>query len=379
MKKLVYFPLLLVALNSTAQQKDVYLFSGMDGLFELPDGSLTNFWSYGHNSQPMTFPAPLLEFDHGDTVNLHMRNLSPEAHTIHLHGLDVDQMNDGVPQTSFYVFQGDSATYSFVADQPGTFLYHCHVTTTLHLTMGMYGMLTVKYPGEMLFQNGPHYEKEYHYLASDLEVRVNDAPLQAFPFHKIKPDHFMINGLADEQIEEDTTMLLEVTAGQPIALRLGSMAYSKVKFIFPTGANAEVFMGDGRPLPSSFLTDELILYPGERFSVILTPDENMYGDIEVQYSNMLNKEYLGSNFIPVKDLGSPPDASEFVFPNPASEEVVINIGSEQEEISWYGVDGRLVARYRLTQGEHRVDLSGFAAGSYVVSSDNGSQQTLIIN
>ena len=108
-------------------------------------------------------------------------------------------------------------------------------------------------------------------------------------------------------------------------------------------------------------------------------DETMVKDIEVQYFNMLNKEHLGSNFIPVKDPGSPPDASEFVFPNRASKEVVINIGSEQEEISWYGIDGRLVARYRSTQGEHRIDLAGFAAGSYVVSSNNGSQQTLIIN
>ena len=86
-----------------------------------------------------------LTYTEGESVQLNFTNPSPESHH-HLHGLDVDQANDGVPGTSFLVTTGDDATYSFDADYPGTFLYHCHVTTTLHLTMGMYGMVLVTRP-----------------------------------------------------------------------------------------------------------------------------------------------------------------------------------------------------------------------------------------
>ena len=57
---------------------------------------------------------------------------------------------------------GDDATYSFDADYPGTFLYHCHVTTTLHLTMGMYGMVLVTRPDFTLFEGGPAYVEDDH-------------------------------------------------------------------------------------------------------------------------------------------------------------------------------------------------------------------------
>lgn len=377
-KSLGVFLIWICGITTNAQHDHRYMIARMDGFLPLPDGSTTNIWAYGYDGSGITLPGPHLQFNYGDTVSLHFRNPSPESHTIHPHGLDVDQVNDGVPQTSFYVMFGDSAIYSFVADEAGTFLYHCHVTTTLHLTMGMYGMISVNYPGDLLFQNGPHYDQEFHYLASDLEIRVNDAPLLAFPFHKIKPDHFMVNGLSGSQIEQDTSLHINVEAGESVALRLGSMAYSKVKFIFPQGSNTWVHMSDGRAIPDPYPTEEVLVYPGERFSVIMTPDETMYGDIEVQYFNMLNREYLGSNFIPVKDLGSEPLAPAFVTPNPANDEVLISIKADQEEISWYGTDGRLVARYNLAQGEHRIDLSRFAAGSYVLISDQGSQQKVII-
>ena len=171
----------ILQLQAKAQRVRFDLYSAMDGQMELSDGVFTNFWGYGFVGEEMTMPAPKLMVQTGDTVDVVMFNVSNESHTIHLHGLDVDQVNDGVPQTSFYVITGDSATYSFVAKYPGTYLYHCHVTTTQHLTMGMYGMLVVKEPGGVLYANGPAYQQERDFLFSDLEVRVNDDPMSSFP------------------------------------------------------------------------------------------------------------------------------------------------------------------------------------------------------
>ena len=148
------------------------LFSGMEGYTFLPDGTAIPIWGYGWVADGyITLPGPLLEYTEGESVQLNFTNPSPESHTIHLHGLDVDQANDGVPSTSFFVVTGGETTYEFEADHPGTFLYHCHVTTTLHLTMGMYGMILVNRPDMTLYEGGPGYSENAPLLFSDLEHR----------------------------------------------------------------------------------------------------------------------------------------------------------------------------------------------------------------
>ena len=136
MSKLYISLLLTCAIPHLALcQTNIYMISAMDGELLMENGNTTNFWGYGWQtqSQEIELPAPLLHFEEGEEVIMHMNNISPEAHTIHLHGMDVNQANDGVPQTSFQVMQNQSGEYSFTATHPGTYLYHCHVTTTLPL------------------------------------------------------------------------------------------------------------------------------------------------------------------------------------------------------------------------------------------------------
>ena len=169
------------------------LFSGMEGYTFLPDGTAIPIWGYGWVADGyITLPGPLLEYTEGESVQLNFTNPSPESHTIHLHGLDVDQANDGVPTTSFFVVTGGESTYEFEADHPGTFLYHCHVTTTLHLTMGMYGMILVNRPDMTLYEGGPGYSENAPLLFSDLELETNLNAVQSFPFHDIRTDVFMV-------------------------------------------------------------------------------------------------------------------------------------------------------------------------------------------
>ncbi len=156
------------------------MFTEMNGILTLDDGTELPMWGYGLLSEGyITLHGPFLEYETGDDVLLTFHNSSAEAHTIHLHGLDVDQANDGVPTTSFTVVQGQNGSYSFTTDKPGTFLYHCHVTTTLHLTMGMYGMILVRHPDGTLFEGGPTYHSDAPLLFSDLEIATNLTPVQS--------------------------------------------------------------------------------------------------------------------------------------------------------------------------------------------------------
>ena len=96
------------------------------------------------NEQP-PIPGPTLYANEGDSVVLDLFNVSQGApHTIHLHGLDVNQENDGVPHLSFEVHHMDHGFYYFVAPHPGTYFYHCHVVSSIHVQAGMYGVFIVK-------------------------------------------------------------------------------------------------------------------------------------------------------------------------------------------------------------------------------------------
>lgn len=380
--------LLILACSSIAegQVKDVWLTTRMDGIHDLGNGSSTNIWGYGYDSLGViTLPAPLLEFDLGDSVTVHMINNSVESHTIHLHGLDVDQSNDGVPSTSFYIISNDTGHYSFSATEAGAFLYHCHVTTTLHLTMGMYGMIAVNAPNNAIYSGGPTYDKKYHLLASDLEVETNDAPLFAFPFHKIFPDHFMINGKAGSELAGDSANIIFSEDGDDVLLRLGSMAYSKTVFHFPAGSNPVVHMSDGRALPASYTTQELEIYPGERYSVLLSPDSGFVGQIEVDYYSMLSNQLVGTNLIAINrtDLGI--DDTEIknqsglhMYPNPTSGVVSITIEDKEELIQWFDPKGKLVAERICRQGVRQFNTSYLDAGVYLVKSSRGAMQRILI-
>lgn len=353
-----------------ASQIQVDLFAGMNGFHQLESGDFVPIWGYGYiGSNGITLPAPLLIFDVDDLVDVNMINLSPEAHTIHLHGLDVDQANDGVPHTSFYVNTGESATYSFNATHPGNYLYHCHVTTTLHLTMGMYGMIVVRYSDNQLYPNGPTYEREYIYLASDLEIETNQSPAQAYPFHEIRPDYFMLNGFSGEDVENNPSQIIYYEEGEKVLLRLGSMAYSKIKFNFPAELQAEVFMSDGRVLPNSFDVQELEVYPGERFSVIIQPPNNFSGNVEATYYSMISKEELHTNNIKIQE-GVPVSISESeiqsfrLYPNPAQGFFMLQTQNQNDQMTLFSSDGRIVWQELYPAGLHTIDIRELTAGLY---------------
>ena len=353
-----------------AQSMPPQLFSEMDGIHFLDDGTAVPIWGYGWVTDGfITLPGPLLTYNEGQQVDLNFTNPSPESHTIHLHGLDVDQANDGVPATSFLVATGESTVYSFEATHPGTFLYHCHVTTTLHLTMGMYGMILVKRPDGTLWEGGPPYDEDVPLLFSDLEMETNLGPVASFPFHDIRPDVFMVNGLRGDQLEAPG-QVIGVPYGDTLALRLGSMAYSRVQCVFPPELNAVCHMSDGRPVPEAFVVDTLEIFPGERFTVLIAPEDGWSGTIPCAFWNMVDPGIEDVQELHVEALPSsvgeqPEFDAQWGYPNPASTSFQLPDwrGSEGLEVVVWDLGGREYFRGVLPGG--RLDVSQWPAGAYV--------------
>jgi manganese oxidase len=174
------------------------------------------------------FPGPIIYARVGDVVEIRFKNLGVTAvnaplapndpHSIHLHGLDVDAANDGVPETSIGAIPANSGdpgsgnviVYMFAPKVPGTYMYHCHQEADIHVTMGMYGALVVYNPSDPAAVTGPgsgkggtlwgwKYDKDYVMLLSDTDVNQHsDEQTGAGLYNPVNfvPQFFFINGIS---------------------------------------------------------------------------------------------------------------------------------------------------------------------------------------
>lgn len=94
--------LMFVAPTSMAKEpdaKELHLYA-TDGWVTMPDGEKIYIWGFSDKNEvgSATLPGPTIQVNEGDRVRVTMTNIGPSVanaprpnHTIHLHGLDVNQ------------------------------------------------------------------------------------------------------------------------------------------------------------------------------------------------------------------------------------------------------------------------------------------------
>jgi FtsP/CotA-like multicopper oxidase with cupredoxin domain len=91
--------------------------------------------------------APLAELKLGKSYIIDMENLTPHSHPIHLHGMSFTTLSSNtkqvMPQVSdtYLIDANEKVQLSFVADNPGDWLLHCHIIE--HQKTGMTSYLRV--------------------------------------------------------------------------------------------------------------------------------------------------------------------------------------------------------------------------------------------
>lgn len=116
------------------------------------------------------YPGPEIRVKEGEWVQVNLKNSSPESHTIHWHGIQLECEMDGVPLgTQWPVMTGQVFRYLWKAQPAGTHFYHCHVMTTLHQQAGLVGSLIVEPADDVIRQTFP-YEREYTMLLSEIDT-----------------------------------------------------------------------------------------------------------------------------------------------------------------------------------------------------------------
>ena len=94
-------------------------------------------------------PGPELRLRVGDEVIAHFTNRLPEPVSVHFHGIELDNANDGTTTTQDPVPTGGRFTYRFRVTRPGIFWYHPHaMMPTDQVFKGLYGVVVVEDPAE---------------------------------------------------------------------------------------------------------------------------------------------------------------------------------------------------------------------------------------
>lgn len=253
----------------------------------LPDGERVEIWGFEDENGTRTFPSPTIRVREGQIVHVTLKS-SKNAHTIHYHGIEADDFNDGVGHTSFEVT--GHYTYQWRAFSAGTYIYHCHVNTTLHFEMGMYGALIVDPidgPGRA-FNGGPRYDVEALWLGGGVDPAKHElnhaAGLQGedVGLNLWNPRYFHITGAFHPFSLTSPKAAVRARPGETILARVINGGYFPQRWTFG-GLEAEVIASDGRPFgepredvrpievinPQSFRATSLLVGSAERYDCLL--------------------------------------------------------------------------------------------------------------
>lgn len=356
------------------------IFSKMDILpqHELWDGNHTMLMGFTSLlGDDIDIPGPTLIYTEGDSVELKLWNMSQGApHTIHLHGLDVDQQNDGVPHLSFQVEHSETRSYFFKAPHPGTYIYHCHVVSTLHVQAGMYGLLIVKPTDNqnVTWSGGYAFDSEHAWMTSEIDTSWHTDQLINHSYDTtgqttlpdFDPQYFLINGRSENQLAAEG-IEVEASANETVLLRLANIGFYGNRYQFPSELNATIISSDGRPLPNEEVSDTLNILPGERYQVLLSPETEFSGTIQASFFNLntfmiVNTQLVNVNVSGVFDVPDLKGESISIYPNPTSEVLYVK-GPSSPRIEVYDVKGRLALSQPF---ESVIQVNDLPNGSYVL-------------
>lgn len=357
------------------------IFSKMDiqPQHQLWDGNYTMLMGFTSLlGDDIDIPGPTLIYTEGDSVELKLWNMSQGApHTIHLHGLDVDQQNDGVPHLSFQVEHSETRSYFFKAPHPGTYIYHCHVVSTLHVQAGMYGMLIIKPASNqnLTWDGGYEFDSEHAWMTSEIDTNWHTDQLINHSYDTsgqttlpdFNPQYFLINGRTENQLE-GAGIEVNASVNETVLIRLANIGFYGNRYVFPSELNATIISSDGRPLPNEVISDTLDLAPGERYQVLLTLGTEFSGTIQTAFLNpntleVMNTQHIAVNVSGFFDVRESSAENIQIHPNPTQGLVSITGLKGTGNIEVIDINGRTVSTRPLS-GSEQLDLSILKPGLY---------------
>jgi FtsP/CotA-like multicopper oxidase with cupredoxin domain len=206
--------------------------------WETEPGRKVKAWAY--NGQ---VPGPQLRVHEGDRVRIRLVNKLAQSTSIHFHGLELPNDQDGVPFiTQPPVKPGDSYTYEFTVPNAGSHMYHSHHNSAIQVGNGLLGAFIVE-------------------------------PRRPLPAHRADVDYVMVlndgaHGYTLNGKSFPATEPIACSQGQTVRIRF----MNEGMMIHPMhlhGMHMTVIAKDGWDQPMPWRCDTLNIAPGERWDVLV--------------------------------------------------------------------------------------------------------------
>jgi FtsP/CotA-like multicopper oxidase with cupredoxin domain len=192
-------------------------------------------------------PGPELRLAEGQRVQIRVKNELDEASSIHWHGLILPAAQDGVAHLSQDPIEpGETFTYDFAPQPPGTHWYHSHFDGAKQVSSGLFGPLIIEPKDPNHPTHSSKYDVEHFVLITDagLGLTLNG---KSFPFN----------------------LPMKVTTGQRVLMRMVNTGTTNHPMHLH-GHDFRVVAKDSNAIAQPMLWNTVDVAPGETYDVAFT-------------------------------------------------------------------------------------------------------------
>jgi nitrite reductase (NO-forming) len=191
----------------------VLKFEAKEYVGDIAEGVKYHFWSFNG-----TVPGPMARVRVGDSVEFHLSN--PKTNT-QQHNIDIHAVNGpGGGAAVNTVSPGETKVFTFKAQAPGLFIYHCAAGSIVdHISNGMYGLILVEPKGGLAKVDREFYVMESEFFAGEPDAKG----IAAFDITKglaEHPTYVVFNGRSGGLMGKN---VLKAKVGETVRMYFGNI------------------------------------------------------------------------------------------------------------------------------------------------------------
>lgn len=202
-------------------------------------GTTQRMWTFGG-----TIPGPVVRVREGDLVQFRLVNdkANKNSHSMDFHAAVVDVLKEFSE-----VKPGNKHEFTFKADHPGVFVYHCGASSMAeHISRGMYGVIIVD-PKEGYSASYPKPDREYVLVQGDLFKDGTSAQDRVVNNHWIGA---LINGKLfhyDPVHDPNASLTLEAKPGERVRIYFANAMINEAAALHPIAGIWDRVWDNGNP------------------------------------------------------------------------------------------------------------------------------------
>ncbi len=246
------------ASSDTTKQIDLHV---KEVISEVAPDVPVDVWTFGGS-----VPGTILHVNLGDTVNFTLYNDGAIEHSIDFHAAQTAWNKNYVT-----VKPGEKLSFTWKANYPGVFMYHCGTPPVLHhIGNGMYGAIIVSSP------DLKPVAKEYVLVQSELYVTKGSDGIyhtDGSKMNAVEPDYVVFNGYFNQYKDAPLT----ANPGDRIRLWVLNAGPTTFSAFHVIGALFDTAYADGNPQNVQHGMQTVTIPPGGGYMVeLVIPDAGLY-------------------------------------------------------------------------------------------------------